>query len=116
MAEIHKGNTYTDGAERRGWFVGPFMPANSLLHSNQVEIKWVEHKAGEVREGWVEDEKRTSLCVLLAGKYLLHFDQTSALLEEPGDYVLWGEDVAHKWEAIEDSLIVTVRWNLASAP
>lgn len=112
MTKLTIGNAYKDGEGRRGWFIGPFMSKESIAFSDKVEVKWVEHKRGELRPDWVRDEKRSSLCILLAGRYAMHFSDCTVILEEQGDYVLWGEGSDHRWEAIEDSLIMTVRWAL----
>ncbi|MET9017469.1 signal peptidase I, partial [Streptomyces olivaceoviridis] len=34
----------------------------------------------------------------------------SVLLEEQGDYVVWGRGVDHSWFAEEESVVLTVRW------
>ena len=109
MADIYSGNAQTDGTDYRGWIVGSFVP-EGLRHSEAVEIKWGVHKAGEVRYDWATDECRTTLCLLISGKLEMHFRDRDELLEKAGDYLMWGEGIDHRWQSIEDSIVLTVRW------
>ncbi len=74
-------------------------------------MKWGIHPAGEARPDWVTGEKRTTTCILVAGKFALQFRDKDTQLEKPGDYVMWGPYVDHKWEAIDNSTVLTIRWN-----
>ena len=65
----HFGNAAVDGAERRGWLVGPFMDADDLRRSNQLEIRWGVHPAGDRREAWFEEETRTTVLMLISGRF-----------------------------------------------
>ena len=50
MKPIYIGNVVKDGQAIRGWFVGHFIQdKGSIRYSNDVEVKWREHKAGEMR-------------------------------------------------------------------
>ena len=109
MAEIYSGNAEIDGSDTRGWIAGSFIP-EGLRHSDNVEIKWGIHSAGEARDEWVIGEQRTTICMLISGKFVVQFRGKEALLEKPGDYVMWGEGTDHKWQAQEDSVVMTVRW------
>ena len=35
------------------------------------------------------------------------------VLDQPGDFALWGEGLEHSWRALEPSTVLTVRWALA---
>lgn len=112
MPEIYSGNAEVDGGDTRGWIVGSFI-TEGIRHSDTVEIKWGMHKAGEEREAWVTGEQRTTICVLVSGKFSLHFRDRESVLETAGDYVMWGGGTDHKWRAIEDAVVMTVRWDTA---
>lgn len=109
MSEIYTGNGVSDGGERRGWIVGSFLP-EGIRQQESVEIKYGVHRAGEVREDWVTDETRTTICLLISGEFQLEFRDQSIQLKEQGDYAMWNEDVDHKWHAVEDSVVLTIRW------
>lgn len=103
------GNAVQDGADRRGWLVGHFIP-EGIRHSGEVEIKWAHHEAGEERESWQESEHRTTIVLLIRGKFEIKFQTDSRMLELEGDYAMWGAGIGHSWRAHEDSDVLTVRW------
>ena len=43
-AQFHAGNAASDGADRRGWLVGHFLPEGELRKSHDVEVKWGVHR------------------------------------------------------------------------
>jgi len=104
------GSAPADGARNAGWVLGHFLPADDPRHSTAVEVKWGAHAAGDRRAEWVRGEQRTTLAVLVSGRFRLEFPERAALLAEPGDYVLWGEGVDHSWQAEQDSVVLIVRW------
>lgn len=107
----YTGNAADDGSERRGWILGHFIdPSEGVRHSKDVEVKWGTHPAGETRPEWAPDHQRTTLVLLIQGKFHVHLTDGSALLQRQGDYLVWGPGVEHSWEAEEDSIVVTVRW------
>jgi hypothetical protein len=110
----HFGNAAVDGAERRGWVVGPFIEPGDVRMSNDVEIKWGTHPAGDRRENWFEEETRTTVLLLISGRFRIDLPVGAALLGEPGDYAMWGPGMGHSWRAEEDSVVVTIRWPGAS--
>lgn len=108
---ITHGNTLTDGAESHGWVVGNFIPPETgIRHSKDVEIKWGDHQKGQARLEWVTSEARTTICILISGRFEVDFRDRTLSLEKPGDYVMWGQGVDHRWRALEDSVTITVRW------
>ena len=104
------GSAPLDGARNAGWILGHFLPGDDPRHSTEVEVKWGVHPAGERRAAWVRGEARSTLAVLVSGRFRLEFPERAALLAEPGDYVLWGRGVDHSWEAEQDSVVLIVRW------
>jgi hypothetical protein len=109
--EWHHGNAEEDGRERRGWILGHFIdPAAGVRSSKDVEIKWGIHPQGEARAEWTADDQRTTLVLLVSGNFRIDLTEGSFTLDRQGDYVTWGPGIDHTWEAITDSVVVTVRW------
>jgi hypothetical protein len=110
MAEIYVGNAAVDAAgEHRGWLLGHFMPPGDIRHSDVLEVKWGAHPAGDERAAWVTGEQRTSMHVLISGRFRIELRERTVLLADQGDYVvLHGHD--HWWHSEQESLVLTVRW------
>jgi mannose-6-phosphate isomerase-like protein (cupin superfamily) len=106
---IYVGNADIDGPLNRGWLLGHFMPESDVRHSQDVEIKWGVHPAGEERAQWVTHEERTSLHVLISGRFLIHLPDQTVELAKPGDYVVLHR-TGHSWRSEEPSVILSVRW------
>jgi len=106
---IQTGNAAIDN--EKGWFVGGSIPkALGIRHTYDVELKWSTHIAGEERAEWVTNETRTTVAILISGKYEVMFRQKSVSLTHQGDFVMWGTGSDHKGKALEDSTILTIRW------
>ncbi len=114
MSEIFSGNANVDGQETRQWLVGAFMPEGDIRNTKQVEIKWGNHHKGDRREEWATDEARTTVAMLIAGKFALEFPDKKIELSQQGDYAMWGPGAVHRWEALEDSVFLTIRWESTS--
>jgi quercetin dioxygenase-like cupin family protein len=112
MAEKwHVGNANTDGERTRGWLLGHFIgEADDPRATTAVEVKWGVHPAGEGRDGWATDEQRTTLLLLVRGRFRLDLSVESTTLEREGDYAVWSPGIDHSWQAEEDSIVITVRW------
>ncbi|MER5465427.1 MULTISPECIES: signal peptidase I [unclassified Streptomyces] len=107
---VYVGNAGRDAAMDRGWLLGHFKDTGDPRHSEDVEIKWGVHPRGDERAQWVTGEARTALLVLISGQFRVDLPGRSVLLSEQGDYVVWGRDVEHSWYAVEESVVITVRW------
>jgi len=105
----HFGNAGIDGTEHRGWIVGAFMP-DQLRTTEDVEIKWGIHPAGDQRARWADEETRTTVSILVSGRFRIDLSSESHVLARQGDYAIWGPGVGHSWKAEEDSVVITVRW------
>ena len=108
--EIYTGSAPVDGPSNAGWLLGHFLPSDDPRHSDEVEIKWGVHPAGERRAEWVRGEDRTAILFLISGRFTLEFPDRRVTLARPGDYVLWGKGVDHSWHSEEESIVLTVRW------
>jgi hypothetical protein len=106
----HFGNAATDGADHRGWIVGAFMDDGDLRMTRDVEIKWGIHPAGEQRAKWHDDEQRSTVLILISGRFRIDLSVDSHVLARQGDYAMWGPGIGHSWQAEEDSIVITVRW------
>jgi hypothetical protein len=108
---ISTGNAFADGDKHRGWLVGNFIePADSVANSRDVEIKWGIHQAGEERPEWTTGETRTSFMVMNSGRFVQRLPDLEVELSRTGDNVMWGPGVSHAWRAVEDSVMLTIRW------
>lgn len=113
---VQAGNMATDAADTRGWLVGSFISQQlGLRHSDNVEIKWGTHAAGEARVEWVTGETRTTIGILVAGSFEMEFRDQTLRFDTPGDYVMWGPGTDHKWRAPTDCTWLTIRWPSARA-
>lgn len=109
-SKIVFGNAYNDRNPRQ-WLIGHFIePQKGLLFNEDVEIKWGTVKAGEEKSFWVKSTHAKTISILIKGKFIISFPDCEYVLEKEGDYVLWGTEIAHTWKALEDSVLITVRW------
>jgi hypothetical protein len=105
------GNAVKDGSQNRSWFVGHFIdPSKGVRHSEDVEVKWSSHTAGEKRSEWVTGDERTTLIMSIQGTHRIRLREADITLARPGDYAIWGPGIDHTWEAVTDTTVVTVRW------
>jgi quercetin dioxygenase-like cupin family protein len=68
------------------------------------------HPSGEKRPGWTADDQRTTLVLLVKGHFVVHLTEGDASLTDQGGYVVWVPGIDHSWEAVSDSIVLTVRW------
>jgi hypothetical protein len=105
-----QGNA-NDNESTRGWILGHFIkPSNDIRATNDLEIKWGVHPAGQRRPEWTTDERRTTLVLLVQGKFRVDLTVGTVQLDRQGDYAVWGPGIDHSWSAEEDSIVITVRW------
>jgi quercetin dioxygenase-like cupin family protein len=104
------GNAQREGASTGGWFVGHFLAPSTIAATDEIELKWLTHPAGQRREGWVTEEQRTTVAILVSGRFRIDLPAESVLLAEPGDYVMWGPGVSHSWKAEAEATMITIRW------
>ncbi len=109
------GNAADDGYKNRGWLLGHFIdPSEGVRSTKDVEVKWGIHPAGDKRPEWTNDDQRTTLVLLVEGNFRVNLTQSSITMSRQGDYVMWRPGIDHSWEAISDSVVITVRWPSAS--
>jgi cupin superfamily acireductone dioxygenase involved in methionine salvage len=104
------GNVSTDHFGR-GWVIGDFVPDRfDVRATDGVEIKWSTHPTGDRRASWTDDEHRTTASFMISGRFTIHLPGEVFVLDKPGDYLVFGAGINHWWEALEDSVMLTVRW------
>lgn len=107
----HAGNAADDTQDTRGWLLGHFIdPEDGVRSTTAVEVKWGVHPAGDKRPEWTSDDQRTTLVLLVSGRFRVDLTEGSTTMTKQGDYVLWGPGIDHIWEALADSVVLTVRW------
>jgi len=112
----YSGNATEDGLEYRGWILGHFIdPAAGVRSSKDVEVKWGIHPVGDKRSEWTSDDQRTTLVLLVEGNFRVNLTAGSVMLEKQGDYAVWGPGIDHSWEALSESIVLTVRWPSAGS-
>lgn len=115
MSAWYSGNAADDGERTRGWLLGHFIdPAEGVRSTKDVEVKWGIHPAGDKRPEWTADDQRTTLLLLVQGHFRLELTEGTVTLARQGDYAVWGPGIDHSWEALADSVVITVRWPSAS--
>lgn len=109
-ASVGTGNAFLDGNLSKGWFIGHFMPVNSPQHTTDIETKWAVNKAGKTNGEVAVNAVATSMAILISGMQRIEFEGFDVLLKNQGDYVIWGPGVKHSWTAVEDTVILCIRW------
>ncbi len=109
------GRAAVDQVRNTGWFVGQFVPAElGLRHQTAVEVKWGIHPDGEKRSHPWANGNATTISVLIQGALHVTFDvdgtQQLVTLRTQGDYVVFGPDVVHFWEAVGDTIVLSIRF------
>ncbi|GAC1322667.1 MAG: hypothetical protein NVSMB13_01450 [Mycobacteriales bacterium] len=105
------GNAAQETGAYGGWLLGHLVgPPDGVRATEDVEVRWGVNKAGEKRPGWSTGEQRTTLVLLVSGRFRLELTVGTVTLEKPGDYAVWGPGIEHYWEAEQDSVIVGIRW------
>lgn len=97
----------------RGWFLGPFIDPDLGVRHSPVEVKWSTHPPGDGRTDISPGGDAATVTILVSGKFELSFPCETpgqVILARPGDYAVYGPGVAHTWRAIDESVVLTVRW------
>ena len=108
----YAGNAEDDAGQHRGWLLGHFIDpaAGSARATEALEVKWGIHPGGQQRPEWTTGEQRSTLVLLVSGKFRVDLTAGSITMDRQGDYVTWGPGIDHSWQAEQDSVVITVRW------
>lgn len=109
------GNAKADQVRSSGWFVGQFVPPElGLRHQTEVELKWGVHPDGDKRPHPWANRNGTTVSVLIEGVLRVTFyvdgTEQEVTLQTRGDYLVFGPDVVHSWEATGDTVVLSVRF------
>jgi hypothetical protein len=113
---VYFGNAAADQVRGTGWFVGQFVPAAlGARHQTDVELKWAIHQDGEQRSRGPEAVGHaTTISILIRGtlRVTFHIDGAKqvVIMKNEGDYIIFGPDIVHSWEATGETLVVSVRF------
>jgi hypothetical protein len=127
---VESGNAGAVETCGTGWFVGFSewsKQGTGLRHiahdvpSTELCVKWFVHQPGDPNgQGKPLSAGRTlSILAGSPGDFRIEFSLdpgftpgTTLLhdLRSPGDFVIWGEGLYHRWACVESSCILTVRW------
>ncbi|MEU4674548.1 hypothetical protein AB0F91_42980 [Amycolatopsis sp. NPDC023774] len=67
-------------------------------------MKWANHPAGDARDAWSSTADARTLTLLVAGgPFRIDVDDESVVLCDFGDYVVFGPDQAHRWQALGEA-------------
>jgi hypothetical protein len=114
--DFYHGNATNDNVADSGWFVGQFVPhAIGHRHQTAVELKWGVHPRGQSRpSGPGANGVATTICILVRGilrsVFTVAGEPHVVRLEREGDYIVFGPEVMHDWEALEDCVVLSVRF------
>jgi len=110
--DILTGNCEGEKNKHRGWITGHFIDKSSPLHTQDLEIKWGEHKKGEAKENPAANNQSKTLAILIYGQFQFDFpnDKKQIVLNKKGDYVFFNAKINHSWQCLKNSLVLTIRW------
>jgi len=80
--------------------------------NDDFEVKWGVHPKGDKKDIAGMNIKAKTLSILIKGKFLVSFpdDGEEVILGNQGDYVYFENGIYHGSEALEDSVVLTIRW------
>jgi hypothetical protein len=110
---IIEGNVVEGGNPiDRGWFIGQFIEGNSVFNNDSFEMKWTKHSKGKIRKVPAKNVKAKSMCILVEGNFVIRFpdEKSEKAMTRKGDFIFWGPEIYHTSEALEDSVVLTIRW------
>ena len=113
---FYVGNAVADGVRGTGWFIGKFEFGTIWgRHQEALEVKWGSHARGESRpHGLAPNGAATTISILVRGlfqtTFVLNGKTHVVTMNQEGDYIIFGPDLVHGWEALEDSVVLSVRF------
>jgi len=128
--DLLTGNAYDQDTGGTGWLIGfsewTRLPGSDLLHVPADQpvtglcFKWYDHPEGHASGDKPVSVGRTFSLLATAGsvfRYEISTDPGYAseatrtvVLQRPGDYIVWGPGIYHRWTCERRSTILTVRW------
>ena len=94
------------------WILGHFVK-DPDFNTKNFEVKFQNDVKGMKRDPKPVIKPGTiTLAVLVDGHVRLNFGDEDMFLKSRGDYIWWSPDTPHLFEYLEDSLVLTVRWEI----
>ena len=115
MRTIRQGKIFNDKHPNlnRDWVIGDFIK-DPMFQSEHFEFKFQHGDKGHFREPKeVLNPGCRTMCILIHGKVRIKFVESDSeyFIESQGDYVIWEPDEPHEFEFLENTLVITLRWN-----
>jgi hypothetical protein len=96
-----------------------FMSAETRSHS--ICMKWMFHRKGDDRGVAKPPSAGRTISIIVSqhGRFRIQFSEHGGfpagqvaeyVLEKHGQFVVWGENIHHRWFVDEDCTILTLRW------
>jgi len=103
----------SDGSRGAAFCVPPHRSAwrpdsRQLVHTQRQDRQSGPPRLAD-RAGWTTDDYRTTVVMLVRGRFRISLPSDSVILEDEDDYVMWGAGADHSWRAQDDSVVITVR-------
>jgi hypothetical protein len=132
--DIEFGNAGVSNTNGTGWFIGSsdwakaniprvpdlrYMAKDSLAHT--IQVKWMVHPAGDDRGTSKPPSDGRSISILVSEKGRLRLEFSGDrdfpegqviehVVQNHGDFVIWGENIHHRWFVDQECIILTIRW------
>jgi quercetin dioxygenase-like cupin family protein len=110
MDKVATGNFEADSAGVGQWITGHGVA--SPLNNDKVAIKWSRMSKGEKKIPPAGNRTNKIIAILISGKFkvTLADEPREYILEKMGDYIYLPPRSKHAAEALEDALLIFVRW------
>ena len=108
----YAGNANDDASQHRGWLLGHFInPAvGAAGQPARLKSNGASTLLGRNDLNGQSESRRSTLVLLISGKFRIDLTVGNVTLERQGDYITWGPGIDHSWQAEQDSIVITVRW------
>lgn len=136
--DIEFGNAGKLDTHGTGWFIGfsqwtqsgnaeaanlRYIPKGSLAHT--LHAKWMVHPAGDDRGSQKPPSEGRTISILVSERGVFriqfapnqHFGASETVeytLNAHGDFIIWGENIHHRWFVDEECTILSLRWTPVS--
>ena len=110
MKKIVTGNANELGKEHNQWIMGYGFDDMPTMNKEHLRIKWSNHKNGDKRKESHSVPEHETITILVYGKFLQYIGGNSYAQEKEGDFVYCPAKTEHTWEALEDSMMITVQF------
>ncbi len=110
MKKIVTGNANQLGKDHGQWIMGYGFKDMPSMENETLRIKWSHHKKGERREEVHSISGYQTITILVHGHFIQQMNGRSYEQSIEGDFVYCPANTPHTWEAIEDSMMITIQF------